>query len=79
MTTTSSPYRTLAWVWAGSRIFGGTKEVRLDKSAAVGSAHVVVLFRLFRQLVYTPCHLHIQESQQNQGLERRRSQREFCR
>jgi hypothetical protein len=45
---------------------------RLDKSAAIGSAHVVGFIRLFCQPAYTPCHLHAQESQQYQGLERRR-------
>ena len=67
--------------WCENRtltISEGITGLRLDKSAAVGSAHVVGFLNVFCQPAYTPCHLHAQESQQYQGLERRRLDGEFC-
>jgi hypothetical protein len=70
-------YRGLAYVWVGAGFYEGANGLRQDKSAAVGSAHVVGLLHIFCQPAYTPCRLHTQESQQYQGLERRRVDRGF--
>jgi len=55
----------------------GANGLRLDKSAAVGSAHLVGFIHLFCQPAYTRCRLHTQESQQYQALERRRADAGF--
>jgi hypothetical protein len=56
----------------GWEISEGAIGLRRDKSAAVGSAHVVGFLHLFCQPTYTLCRLHVQEGQQYQSLERRR-------
>jgi len=78
MSCASNLHRGLAYVWVGPGISEGVTGLRLDKSAAVGSAHVVGFLNVFCQPAYTRCHLHAQESQQYQGLERRRLDGEFC-
>lgn len=72
MSCASDLHRSLADVGVGPTFSEGAMGLRLDKSAAVGSAHVVVFLHLFRQPAYTRCRLHTQESQQYQGFDRRR-------
>jgi hypothetical protein len=73
MKPASDPDRSLAWVWLDRRFSEEVTGLRLDKSAAVGSAHVVGFLHLFCQPAHTPCRRHSQESQQYQGMERRRT------
>ncbi|MCP5412101.1 MAG: hypothetical protein H6924_08200 [Alphaproteobacteria bacterium] len=77
MKKTAVHYRGLAYVWGEAGLFEGTNGLRLDKSAAVGSAHVVVFLHLLCQPAYTLCRRHTQGSQQYQGLERRRANAGF--
>ena len=78
MRKTDAPHRCLAYVWVGAGFSEGATGLRLDKSAAVGLAHVVVFLHIFCQPAHTRRRLHTQESQQYQGLERRRADAEFC-
>jgi len=77
MKKTTVHYRGLAYDWGEAGFFERANGLTLDKSAAVGSAHVVGFIHFFCQPAYTPCRRRTKESQQYQGLERRRANAGF--